>query len=161
MLRFLAIILGLSLATSPLPARASKACVPGDFLTLKAGKKTWNVSEERLYILAKNNIVTSTHWSKSGRYSGPLLSDVIKIAALPEKPKKLTVYTWDNYRASLPYSDMKKYGVILATSLDGKRLKLSDWGPLYIIYPYDEYMELKTPAGLMKMIWQVCRIELE
>ncbi len=161
MLRFLAIILGLSLGTSPVPARASKVCAPGNFLTLKAGQKTWNVSEEKLYRLAKNNIVTSTHWSNSGQYSGPLLSDVIKITGLSEAPKKLTVYTWDNFRASLPYSDMNRYGVILATSMDGKRLKLSDWGPLYIVYPYDEYMELKTPAGLMKMVWQVCRIDIE
>lgn len=161
MLRLLAIILGLGFCVLPAPARASKDCVPGNFLTLKAGQKTWKISEEKINLLAKNKIITSTHWSKSGTYSGPLLSDVIHLAGLFENPKKLTIYTWDNFKSSLPYADMKRYGVILATSFEGKKLKLSDWGPLYIVYPYDEYMELQTPAGLMKIVWQVCRIDIE
>ena len=74
--------------------------------------------------------------------------------------QKLTVYTWDHFKVDIPFSDLAKYGVILATSLDDKRLKLDDWGPMFVMYPYDDYKELRRPAGLNKMAWQVCRIDI-
>lgn len=160
MLRLLFAFLLMGLGILP-KAVAANDCETGHFLTLRKGPQSWHISEETIHQLAQAKRVTSTHWSRSGTYAGPLLADVIALAAFTTKPKKLKIYTWDNFRSSLPYDDLSKYGVILATSFNGKRLTLADWGPSYIVYPYDDFSELKSPAGLMKMVWQVCSIEIE
>ena len=160
MLRLLTIylLLGLTFLSG---SAAAKDCVRGKFLTLQRGPQSWHITEKQVHRLAQTKMVTSTYWAKSGTYAGPLLADVIELAGIQGKPKQLKVYTWDNFRSSLPYKDLEDYGVILATSLNGKKLEISDWGPLYIVYPYDEFAQLKTPAGLMKMAWQVCKIVIE
>jgi hypothetical protein len=134
-------------------------CDPAEFLTLTNGDASLAVTEAELSALPQKIITTSTHWAKKGSYRGPLLSDVIALAKVPA-PKKLTVYTWDNFNVDIPISDLAKYGVILATSLNNERLKLDDWGPTFIMYPYDDNKELHRPAGLRKMAWQVCRLAI-
>ena len=132
-------------------------CDPLVFLSLKVGSKTIAVTEAQLSALPQRVIVTSTNWAKKGSYKGPYLNDVVGLAGRGSV-QKLTVYTWDHFKVDIPFSDLAKYGVILATSLDDKRLKLDDWGPMFVMYPYDDYKELRRPAGLNKMAWQVCRI---
>lgn len=134
-------------------------CDPLQFLALKVGSKTFSVTEDQLAALPQRVIHTSTIWARKGTYRGPYLSDVISLVD-DRHVQKLTVYTWDNFKAVIPFTDLAKYGVILATSLNGKRLQKDDWGPMFIVYPYDDHKELRRPAGLSKMAWQVCRIEI-
>jgi hypothetical protein len=148
-----------ALLCTHLVAHASSYCDPARFLTLKADQKSLGVTEAQLEALPQQAITTSTHWSKKGTYRGPYLADVVSLSGL-DQPKKLAIYTWDNFKVEIPYSDLAQYGVILATSFDGKRLKLDDFGPMFVVYPYDQFREMRRPAGLNKMAWQVCRIDV-
>ena len=110
--------------------------------------------------LPQQELRTSTHWSKVGTFRGPLLSNVVNLIK-PTNPKFLNVDTWDNFKVRIPFEDLAGYKVLMATHLNGKRLKLDDLGPLFIVYPYDQRKELHRPSGLMKFAWQVCRIDIE
>lgn len=134
-------------------------CDPSEFLTLRADGKTLAVSDKQLAALPQHELTTSTYWNKKGTYRGPYLRDVVALTKRT-RVRTLSIFTWDNFKVDIPYSDLSKYGVILATSFNGKRLRLDDWGPLFIMYPYDQYREIRRPAGLNKMAWQVCRIDV-
>jgi hypothetical protein len=46
--------------------------------------------------------------------------------------------------------------VIVAYSMNGKRLKVSDFGPLFLIYPRDAFpTELSGAAADSKFVWQI------
>ena len=52
------------------------------------------------------------------------------------------------------------HGVILAHSQDGQRLSIKRWGPLWTIYPRDQYpAALRGPIAESRFIWQIDRIE--
>ena len=54
----------------------------------------------------------------------------------------------DEYTFTIPVSDADKYGVILARTMNGKVLDNDNYGPLWVMYPRDQYPdELKTPLG--------------
>jgi hypothetical protein len=45
--------------------------------------------------------------------------------------------------------------VLLAWSMDGEELKVRDKGPIWIIYPQDDFAELRTEETKNKWIWQL------
>lgn len=144
------------------PVFAGKDCEEGALLVINNSDGAKTITRQSIESLPQKSIETSTHWEKKGVYTGPLLSEVIALAGkTKELPKQLEVYTWDNYKTKILYGDLVKYGAILSTKFNGKNLKLEDFGPLYIMFPYDSHKDLRRPAGLMKFAWQVCRIDLE
>ena len=66
----------------------------------------------------------------------------------------------NDYSAPIPWEDLVRYGVILAHTKDGQRLRARRWGPLWAIYPRDQYpAALRGPIAESRFIWQVDRIE--
>ena len=119
------------------------------------------VSEMQLSQLPAASITTGTQWSdKKNRYDGPLLSTVLQLAEA--RGQSIRLFARNDYSVTIPWSDMTRYGVILAHSRDGQRLTANDFGRLFLMYPRDQFMsELDTPSGIEKFIWQVCRIDVQ
>jgi hypothetical protein len=64
--------------------------------------------------------------------------------------------TFDDYSVTLTVSEARHYGAILAYSMNGKRLKVRDFGPLFLIFPRDAYpSELTGAVADTKYVWQV------
>ena len=79
-------------------------------------------------------------------FVGPPLLDVMNAAGVTAGT--LSFKTLDEYSAPIPWYDLVRYGVILAHSQDGKRLSDKRWGPLWTIYPRDQYLAaLKGPIA--------------
>ena len=73
----------------------------------------------------------------------------------------LNMKALDGYSTPIPWDDLVRYGVILAHSQDGKRLHTNRWGPLWTIYPRDQYPQALTgPVAESRFIWQVTKIEV-
>lgn len=93
-------------------------------------------------------------------FSGPLVRDVL--ASVDASGASVAVMTAANdYSIEIPMADFQKYDVILATSVDGKRLSLRDKGPIWVMYPLDNHEELQDPLYNSRLIWQIIRIELK
>ena len=52
-------------------------------------------------------------------------------------------------------ADFQRYPVILAYRMNGELLKVREKGPLWIIYPQDEFPALKNKETQAKWVWQV------
>ena len=64
----------------------------------------------------------------------------------------------NDYATELPKSDFSRYGVLLALKRDGEYMPVRDKGPIFIVYPYDRYPELKHQKFYGRSAWQVNRL---
>lgn len=150
-----------------LPAAHAAPCARDAFLEItkpsamhRGERERATFNEAQILALPKASITTATEWSPLGRFEGPLLKDVLKSAGAEGKTLRMSAL--NGYVVSVPVTDLEDYPVILAHSLDGKKLARHRWGPLFVIYPRDEHPdELKTPTAQAKFIWQLCRIDVE
>lgn len=113
-----------------------------------------------LSALPQISFVTETPWSKGPvKFTGPLLSDVLK--AVNASGSNLKAIAINDYKINIPMEDAKKYGVILARQMDGKLLTIRDKGPLFVMYPFEQFPEIKTSIYYSRCIWQLQAIAVE
>lgn len=72
---------------------------------------------------------------------------------------ELRMVAANDYTVVIPYSDLVDYGVLLATEVNGERLTLRNRGPIWLMYPLDQYPELKSSTYNDRQIWQLVEIE--
>lgn len=153
--------MGLIFALAAWGAQAQSAAAP---LALdvqgKIGKITdvphhaYHFTEAELLALPVHSITTSTIWTPRSTFTGPLLADILKTVGA--YGTEVEIHTLDDYSYTVPVSDCDRYGVVVAYSMNGERLKISDFGPLFLVYPRDAYPdELTGPLGDSKFVWQI------
>ncbi|MGN8119155.1 molybdopterin-dependent oxidoreductase [Labrys sp. 22185] len=150
------------------PASADGACQPGVFLTIggnvskpnNAKTKTYDFTEDEFLKLGSREITTATPWTRTSTFKGPLLTDIISQAGASGKVMHLRAL--NDFTADLDIEEAKKYGAIGAYSMNGERLQVKDFGPVWAMFPRDAYPdELNTPSAISKYVWQICRIDVD
>jgi hypothetical protein len=153
--------MGLLFALATWGAQAQPANVPlaldveGKItVTTDAAHHLYHFSEAQLLALPVHSITTGTSWTPRSTFTGPLLADILK--KVGAYGSQLEVHTLDDYTYTVPVSDAARYGVVVAYSMNGQRLKISDFGPLFFIYPRDAFPdELKGASSDAKFVWQI------
>ena len=137
------------------PAAALSLDIDGEVrITNNAAHTVYHFTEAQLLRLPVHAISTSTAWTPRTTFTGPLLSDVLD--AVGAYGSEIEIHTLDDYICDVPVADAARYGVVLAYAMNGRRLKVSDYGPLFLIYPRDQYpQELHDAAGDAKFAWQI------
>jgi hypothetical protein len=103
--------------------------------------------------------------AKVHQLRGPLLSDVIAIAAGDNLPDATLVLlrAVDGYVVQVELATLRKYRFIAATHLDGRPLPLGGLGPLWAVYDADRFPEMAAralPARFALCPWALYYIEL-
>jgi hypothetical protein len=105
-------------------------------------------------------VKTSTDWT-----DGPQLFEGVVAAKLLDAVgahgTTIEAKALDDYVSAIPLSDLTKYPVILAWSMNGKQLTPSDKGPLWLVYPRDDYPELQPAWMDDRWVWQLKAIEIK
>lgn len=110
--------------------------------------------------LPQHEIKTHTPWFNEAKtFRGPLLQDVL--AKVGATGKQLTITALNDYSVQVPTSDAEQYRVILARTINGKPLSVRDKGPLFLVYPFDQYPELQNKLYYGRAIWQISAIKVE
>ncbi|WP_074771078.1 molybdopterin-dependent oxidoreductase [Paraburkholderia sp. GAS333] len=122
--------------------------------TNDAAHQSYHFTEAQLLALPPHSITTSTTWTPRSTFTGPLLADILK--AVGAYGTQIEFRTLDDYTYTVPVSDSDRYGVVVAYSMNGQRLKVSDFGPLFLIYPRDAFPdEITGASGDSKFVWQI------
>ena len=109
--------------------------------------------------MPQRDVVTRTPWYEGARkFTGPLLRDVLKAGGA--KGKTLKAIALNDYSVDIPFDDAFKFDVVLARLLDGKPMAVRDKGPLFIIYPFDDRTDLRTPQYFARCAWQLRTLEI-
>ncbi|MDN7675204.1 molybdopterin-dependent oxidoreductase [Burkholderia oklahomensis] len=122
--------------------------------TNQTARHAYVFSEQDLMALPQHSITTSTSWTPKATFTGPRLSDILRVVGATGT--QIEFHCIDEYTFTIPASDADKYGVILARTMNGKVLDNNNYGPLWIMYPRDQFPdELKTPISEAKFAWQI------
>lgn len=62
---------------------------------------------------------------------------------------------------TFPVADATEQGPMLALAMDGKPMSVREKGPIWLIYPYDDFEAFRTEETYGWSIWQLDRIEIK
>jgi hypothetical protein len=92
------------------------------------------------------------------KFSGPLLRDVL--AAVGARGKLLKAVALNDYKTDIPFDDVSRFNVILATLMNDKPMPVREKGPLFIVYPYDSQEELRSELYYNRSAWQLKSLQV-
>ncbi|WP_207482849.1 oxidoreductase [Arenibaculum pallidiluteum] len=123
------------------------------------GRPLADLDLQALDALPQSAIATTTPWhAQARRYTGPLLRDVLGPSV--RAGQTVIVTALNDYASEIPVEDALRYGVVLATRIDGQLIPIRDKGPLFVMYPFDGHPELRQELYYARAVWQVARIEV-
>ena len=170
---YLGPIIGALVATGAVanPAASQPALSISDSSNQIVGELT----KEQLSTKFKNKtITTQTPWSNGDllTYRGPKVIDVLKDVGL-ENAAAIEGYAANGFSAKLNMADVKNYSPILATEIEctadliakdkctqGEFVALSvkEYGPIFVVWPFDQLPDAVDPRDHSKWIWFVTGI---
>lgn len=92
-------------------------------------------------------------------YSGVLVRDLLDHLGSKDLPAKLRLSAWDDYAVEIAVADLRRWPVMLATRMNGKRMSLRDGGPTRIVFPYHAY-DIDPTRYNDQWIWSIKQIEV-
>ncbi|MEE9251045.1 MAG: oxidoreductase [Alphaproteobacteria bacterium] len=113
-----------------------------------------------LEALGMTELQTSTDWT-TGR---PVFEGVPANALLEAVGAGGTTaraIALNDYVVDIPLADFRDYPVVLALKVDGKYMRVRDKGPIWVVYPHEQYEELKAETFQVRWIWQLRRLEIQ
>ncbi len=87
-----------------------------------------------------------------------LLSDLLQVARVAGDASEVHAVALDGYAAPIPFSEMDKWPVLLATQTAGSYMGIDNNGPTRIIFPYDLIEDI-TDARNMS-VWNMEILEV-
>ncbi len=112
---------------------------------------------EMLGAIAPAETHTHTPWHPDcGRYEGPLLREVLAAAGV--RSDRVRVRALNDFEAEIPLSDLHDYDVILAMKRNGSPMRIREFGPLFVLYPFDDHPELLNETVRFRSVWHVVHI---
>ncbi|WP_157953545.1 molybdopterin-dependent oxidoreductase [Zobellella maritima] len=100
---------------------------------------------------------TRTPWSEGVQtFTGVPISRLL--TSLGAQGRNVEARALNNYKTELSWDELARYPVIIAYKRNGNYMRIRDKGPLWIIYPLDDYPELRSLDTDSKMIWQLRRL---
>lgn len=131
--------------------------IGGNIAALPNASKVYTLSADQFLAMPQSSITTATTWTPVSKFTGVKMEEIMRVTGA--KGEYAQVYALDDYSVRIPVADFKRYGVVLARTMNGKPLEASKFGPYFLIYPKDKHpKELNTPTSEAKFVWQVSRI---
>ncbi|ULP71782.1 hypothetical protein BDGGKGIB_01416 [Nodularia sphaerocarpa UHCC 0038] len=87
-----------------------------------------------------NNIVNP---QKIFKFTGITVNSLIKQFASQKDITEITFVCYDAYQVTINIKDLLKYPIILAVAKDGQPIPREQGGPIYLIFPYTQYPEIR------------------
>jgi hypothetical protein len=147
-------------AQQPLPKPEGRSLldVTGKIAVTNAPEKA-SFDLKMLESLGVARTKTSTAWTE-GQPAFEGVSVKALLDRLGAKGDTVIAIALNDYKVEIPIEDFNKYPVILAYRMNGELLRVRDKGPLWIVYPQDEFPTLKNKETQSKWVWQVKELRI-
>ncbi len=132
--------------------------IKGDIAYTNVGEEA-HFDRDMLKALPQHTFETGTPWTEgSSHYSGPLMR--ILLEHLGAEGEAVHVLALNGYEAEIPFSDFYDYEVILALARDERAIPIREYGPLWVLYPFDQDEALLSEKMRFRAVWQVMEINV-
>ncbi|BDA82600.1 oxidoreductase [Aureimonas sp. SA4125] len=112
-----------------------------------------------LEALGTRSFATSTPWTDGvATWEGVLLADLMDAVGASGTTIRATAL--NDYVADVPMRGLREEGAILAMRRDGRPMPISNKGPLFILYPFDDNRDLQQQSVYMRCAWQIARLDI-
>ncbi len=159
---FLLLLAGsLALAADPLPEPQGPVIlvVTGN-ISVKNSDKGAEFDRDMLYALGPTEIRTTTTWTDGVQvFEGVLARKVFERVGAQGTTVMATAL--NDYTAPIPMEDFQNYDVLLAMKMNGEEMKVSDKGPIWIVYPRDDQPVLQDTLYNERWVWQLKGLGVE
>jgi hypothetical protein len=113
-----------------------------------------------LEALGTQTLRTSSDWTDGvAEFEGVPARAVM--AAVGAKGKTVIASALNDYKVEIPVSDFETYPVLFALKMDGREMTVRDRGPIWIIYPRDDFPELRNERVNARWVWQLSGLTVE
>ncbi len=127
--------------------------------TNSADKKTFAFTFDDLQKLGNKNIQATNIYNGKAMYTGPLIRDVLRTAGVKLNAKSVIFVGLDDYQVRVPISDLDKWDVIVAHTVNDQRMVIETKGPLWVMYPLDQDpVNLANTNTSAKLVWNLLKI---
>ncbi|MEA2117015.1 molybdopterin-dependent oxidoreductase [Halovibrio sp. HP20-50] len=132
--------------------------VSGNIAHTNAGSNA-QFDRAMLAALPQQEFETGTPWTDGrNHYRGPLMRELL--AYVGADSDTVHVAALNGYEADIPVSDFEDYDVILALTKDGEAIPIREYGPLWVLYPFDQDEALLSEKIRFRAVWQVMHINV-
>lgn len=143
----------------PAPSGEVILKISGNTVHTNVGNEV-HFDRDMLMDLLPRTIETRTPWhGQPGSFEGPLFRSVLEAAGA--RGDRVWVHALNGFEAPIPVEDFHEYDVILAMKHNGQPMAIRDFGPLFVLYPFDQHPELNNETIRFRSVWQVGRIHVE
>ena len=112
-----------------------------------------------LEALGRASLTTHTNWHDGpATFEGIPFADLL--AAVGAQGTVIDALALNDYRATIPVSDLTRYTVFLAMKENGAVLTVRDRGPLWIVYAQSASEVGRTAQVQDRMVWQLSRLTI-
>ncbi|HSP24374.1 MAG TPA: molybdopterin-dependent oxidoreductase [Saliniramus sp.] len=92
-------------------------------------------------------------------FDGVLMRDLL--AAAGARGDTVSARALNDYTIDIPVGDFSDFDVVLALRMNGEELTARDKGPLWIVYPRDDFAELRDIRYDYRWVWQLIHLEVQ
>ncbi len=153
MLTFVSLIISIAFSgvTSAASAKPATLTVVG---TIEDADGRVDFSIDDLKALGSVSVMTHTPWTDDQQtFVGVSLIKLLNhVGARGDRVEAVAL---NDYRTTLSLEELSRYPVIVAYLHNGRLMRVRDKGPFWIIYPLDDYPELRSVETERKMVWQL------
>ncbi|OOF09732.1 hypothetical protein BZG82_09980 [Salinivibrio sp. PR5] len=115
-------------------------------------------NRQALEALPSAQITTQTPFTQGEqRFEGVALSTVLDAAGMGECAD-LTLSAMNRYQAILSADMVARYQPVIAMKRNGQAMTLRTLGPLWLVFPLDQYPAIQTDRFYSAMVWQLTDI---
>jgi hypothetical protein len=134
-------------------------------IALKNSETGYNFTLEELESLREITITVTDPWLGDRTYEGTTLSDLLGYVGVPSGASRVVLICSDGKEFVLKYQDVQKFPIMLAyaTIKNGRAglISKSQGGPLKVVYPLNEFPEVKNIYSSDMWAWYIVGIRVE
>ena len=129
-------------------------------LTIQHKGKQYKLPQEGLAELPLETLSTETPWTnQSHTYQGISLERLLKHFNI--QGHQATAKALNNYQVIIEIKDAINKGAFIASTQDGKAMKVRNKGPFWIIFPWSQKPELVQKKYQDWSIWQMSDLTID
>lgn len=109
--------------------------------------------------LGMTTLTTTTEWTEGPvEFEGVLARDVLD--AVGARGNEVLAVALNDYAVPLPVAELYRYPVMLALKMNGEYMTIRNKGPIWIVYPRDQFPELNNSFNNKKWVWQLRELQV-